>query len=98
VSDLEWRKIREAKKFPDSFKPLVHAVGRKAIDLGIVGDALFDAMPFLIRYNRFTMKVGRLVAIVTLLMTNFPRNTSSTSYGIIKLNTTAKSRRNCFPR
>lgn len=71
MSDLEWKKIREAKKFPEAFKPLVLAVGKKAVDLGIVGDALFDVMPFLIRYNRFTMKVGCLAAVTEALLTSY---------------------------
>lgn len=58
MSEIEWKKIKDAKKFPESFKPLVYAVGKKAVELGLVGDALYDALPFLIRYNRFTMKVS----------------------------------------
>jgi hypothetical protein len=59
VSEIEWKKIKDAKKFPETFRPLVYAVGKKAVELGLVGDALYDALPLLIPYNRFTMKVSR---------------------------------------
>lgn len=57
VSDDDWDKIKAAKKFPDQFKDPMYEVGKKAVELGLVGDALYDTLPLIIRYNRFTMKV-----------------------------------------
>jgi hypothetical protein len=57
VSDDDWDKIKAAKKFPEQFKDPMFEVGKKAVELGVVGDALYDTLPLIIRYNRFTMKV-----------------------------------------
>lgn len=63
VSDDDWKAIKDAKKFPESFKPLIHTMGQKAVELGLIGDSLYDVLPFVIRYNRFTMKVGHLITL-----------------------------------
>ncbi|KAJ9111778.1 hypothetical protein QFC22_006437 [Naganishia vaughanmartiniae] len=56
LSDENWRNIKAAKRFPEQFKDPMFEVGKKAVELGLVGDALYDTLPLIIRYNRFTMK------------------------------------------
>ncbi|KAJ9091186.1 hypothetical protein QFC21_007307 [Naganishia friedmannii] len=56
VSDDDWKQIKAAKRFPDQFKDPMYEVGKKAVELGLVGDALYETLPLIIRYNRFTMK------------------------------------------
>ncbi|KAJ9091247.1 hypothetical protein QFC21_007283 [Naganishia friedmannii] len=56
VSDDDWKQIKAAKRFPDQFKDPMYEVGKKAVELGVVGDALYETLPLIIRYNRFTMK------------------------------------------
>lgn len=58
MTDEDWKAIKDAKKFPEAFKPLIHTMGQKAVELGLIGDALYDVLPFVIRYNRFTMKAS----------------------------------------
>jgi hypothetical protein len=58
VSDDDWKAIKESKKFPEPFKPVIYTMGKKAVELGLIGDTLYDALPFVIRYNKFTMKAS----------------------------------------
>jgi hypothetical protein len=51
--DPDWE---NKKSFPNAMVEPVKTLGRKAIDLRIMDDRLFDVMPNFIHYNRFTMK------------------------------------------
>lgn len=49
----------DKKRFPDAMREPMMDLGRKAIQLRVLDDPLFDAMPKFIEYNRYTMKVSR---------------------------------------
>lgn len=79
VTDEDWKAIKDAKKFPEAFKPLIHTMGQKAVELGLIGDTLYDVLPFVIRYNRFTMKASPILPQRFGHADSRCRNTCSTS-------------------
>lgn len=49
---------KDKKRFPPALiDPMIHAIG-VAIETESFNEKFFDALPFVINYNRFTMKVS----------------------------------------